>query len=159
MYKLEPQNSNAGFVVSVRDDDTTESNLLPHLPLLLFSGRRGKLSTLVACIKRYFLYSLSITLIIMLPQYSKQYKTDDISLEGDEANEPFLNASHRESTETAPPTYPPSLPATQTGRSNVQYKYEPVYPRKGSRKMAVGLMGRTKQVSHFIRTRLNRRKR
>jgi hypothetical protein len=85
----------------------------------------------------------------MLPQYSKQYKLDNI--ENDEANEPFLNASHRESTETAPPTYPPGLPATQTGRSNVQYKYEPVYPRKGPTRMAVGLMGRTKQVSHFVR--------
>jgi hypothetical protein len=81
----------------------------------------------------------------MLPQYSKQYKPDDI--EGDEANEPFLNASHRASTETAPPTYPPGLPATQTGRSNVQYRYEPVYPRKGPTKAAVGVMGRTKQVS------------
>lgn len=84
----------------------------------------------------------------MLPQYSKQYKSDDI--DGDEANEPFLNASHRASTETAPPTYPPGPSTTgQTGRSNVQYKYEPEYPRKGSNKAAVGLMGRTKQVKLF----------
>jgi hypothetical protein len=77
----------------------------------------------------------------MLPQYSKQYKSEDIDLENG-ANEQLLG---RTSTETAPPTYPPSSSGSGA-RSNVQYIYDPEYPRKGSRKTAVGLMGRNKLV-------------
>jgi hypothetical protein len=82
--------------------------------------------------------------LTMLPQYSKQYKSDDVGLE-DGASEPFLA---RTSTDTAPPTYPPSTSGT-SGRSNVQYSYDPIWPRKGDKKTAVGLMGRTKAVSLF----------
>lgn len=81
--------------------------------------------------------------LTMLPQYSKQYKSENIGLE-DGANEQLLA---RTSTETAPPTYPPSSSGTGA-RSNVQYEYEPVYPRRGDKKTAVGLMGRTKIVGH-----------
>jgi len=80
----------------------------------------------------------------MLPQYSKQYKSEDMGLE-DGANEQLLS---RTSTETAPPTYPPSSSGSGA-RSNVQYSYEPIYPRKGQKKIAVGLMGRTKLVNRF----------
>lgn len=79
--------------------------------------------------------------LTMLPQYSKQYKSEDIDLE-DGANEQLLG---RTSTETAPPTYPPSSSGSGA-RSNVQYIYHPEYPRKGDNKTAVGVMGRTKLV-------------
>jgi hypothetical protein len=82
--------------------------------------------------------------LTMLPQYSKQYKSEDMGLE-DGANEQLLS---RTSTETAPPTYPPSSSGSGA-RCNVQYSYEPIYPRKGGKKSAVGLMGRTKLVNHF----------
>jgi hypothetical protein len=77
----------------------------------------------------------------MLPQYSKQYKSEDVGLE-DGANEQLLG---RTSTETAPPTYPPSSSSSGT-RSTVRYIYHPEYPRKGDNKTAVGVMGRTKLV-------------
>jgi len=60
----------------------------------------------------------------------------------DGANEQLLN---RTSTETAPPTYPPSSSGSGA-RSNVQYIYVPIYPRKGDNKTAVGVLGRTKLV-------------
>jgi hypothetical protein len=82
----------------------------------------------------------------MLPQYSKQYKSEDVGLE-DGANEQLLG---RTSTETAPPTYPPSASGSGA-RSNVQYIYEPEYPRTGERKTAVGVMGRNKLVGPRIR--------
>lgn len=79
----------------------------------------------------------------MLPQYSKQYKSEDMGLE-DGANEQLLG---RTSTETAPPGYPPTSSGSGSGaRSNVQYIYHPVYPRKGDNKTAVGVLGRSKLV-------------
>jgi hypothetical protein len=92
----------------------------------------------------------------MLPQYSKQYKSEDIDLE-DGANEQLLG---RTSTETAPPTYPPSSSGSGA-RSNVQYHYNPQYPRSGDYKTAVGVLGQNKLVeSPFLHeARLTPRKR
>jgi hypothetical protein len=77
----------------------------------------------------------------MLPRYTKQYEDQDplLPTPGD--------GQGRESTETAPPTYPPAGPSTADGRHNVEYSYFPVYPRKGKTEHVVGILGNTKQVS------------
>jgi hypothetical protein len=78
----------------------------------------------------------------MLPRYTKQYDDQD----------PLLPTAEqgRESTETAPPTYPPASPSGAEGRHNVEYSYTPVYPRKGNAEHVVGVLGNTKQVSNLF---------
>jgi hypothetical protein len=80
----------------------------------------------------------------MLPRYTKQYDDQDplLPTAGD--------GQGRESTDTAPPTYPPAGPSTADGRHNVEYSYFPVYPRKGNTEHVVGVLGNTKQVSNIV---------
>lgn len=89
----------------------------------------------------------------MLPTYSKQYDAEDAAI--DTASDPLLSRFEgRTSTETAPPTYPPSsssalLPSSE-GRHNVVYEYRPVFPREGDNQFAVGVLGRSRAVSHGL---------
>jgi hypothetical protein len=80
----------------------------------------------------------------MLPTYSKH--SDD--------QDPLLPTAGqgRESSETAPPTYPPAGPSSAEGRHNVEYSYFPLYPRTGNIEHAVGVLGNTKQVSTLVMT-------
>jgi len=75
----------------------------------------------------------------MLPSYTKQSEDQD----------PLLpTTGHgRDSSETAPPTYPPAGPSSAEGRHNVEYTYFPRYPRTGDVEHAVGVLGNTKEVS------------
>lgn len=84
----------------------------------------------------------------MLPRYTTQHGQTDVA----DDHEPLLKSDEaRLSTETAPPTYPPSGPSQQVQEGvNVGYRYEPVYPRKGQIKNAVGVLGKTKAVRHRI---------
>jgi hypothetical protein len=91
----------------------------------------------------------------MLPRYSKQYSQDDPERDAD--SKPLLSQSYRRSSvESEPPHYPPSsssappLPPSAEGRPNVEYTYDPVYPREGERQHALGVLGRTKRVSQTI---------
>jgi hypothetical protein len=99
----------------------------------------------------------SITSYTMLPRYSKQYSPEDVERDAD--SHPLLEESDkRTSSETAPPVYPPSSSSAinapsgsgsgSEGRHNVEYIYKPVFPREGDDQYAVGVLGKTKQVSH-----------
>jgi hypothetical protein len=99
----------------------------------------------------------SITSYTMLPRYSKQYSPEDVERDAD--SHPLLAESDkRTSSETAPPVYPPSSSSAinapsgsclaSEGRHNVEYIYKPVFPREGDDQYAVGVLGKTKQVSH-----------
>jgi hypothetical protein len=78
----------------------------------------------------------------MLPQYTKQYRPDEMDYEGDGSTQPFLSSSHKGSiehdTEAEPPIYPPPPPTLLEERGTVEYRYIPVYPRKGDTRSAVG---------------------
>jgi len=91
----------------------------------------------------------SSALPAMLPQYSKQYRPDDLEFEGDGSTQPFLSSSHKGSTEpeSEPPVYPPAPPTLLEERGTVEYRYEPVYPRLGNARTAVGFMGKTMNVN------------
>jgi hypothetical protein len=52
----------------------------------------------------------------------------------------------RTSTETAPPVYALPNPNLE-GRPNVEYLYDPVYPRTGGEQFVLSVLGRSKQAS------------
>lgn len=89
----------------------------------------------------------------MLPRYTKQYDPEDPGdPEWNADSDPLLDKSnHQAATEAAPPVYPPSssstLPVSPEGRHSVEYMYTPVFPRLGEVQYAVGVLGKTKQVS------------
>lgn len=91
----------------------------------------------------------SSALPAMLPQYSKQYRPDDLDFEGDGSTQPFLSSSHKGSNEpeSEPPVYPPAPPTLLEERGTVEYRYSPVYPRKGDSRSAVGFLGGSMRVS------------
>jgi hypothetical protein len=80
----------------------------------------------------------------MLPRYTNHKGQTDI----EDDHEPLLKSYEpRVSTETLPPTYPPSGPSTQAEeRVNVGYRYQAIYPRKKEPKNAVGVLCKTKEV-------------
>jgi hypothetical protein len=80
----------------------------------------------------------------MLPRYTNQKGLTDV----EDDHEPLLKSYEpRISTETLPPTYPPSSPSIQNEAGvNVEYRYDPIYPRRGDTKNAVGVLGKTKAV-------------
>lgn len=87
----------------------------------------------------------------MSPTYSKQYDREAIDGDLDSSNPLLRPATPRSSSETAPPVYPPSsslaLSPSNGERHIVEYTYSPVYPREGENQYAVGVLGRTKEVS------------
>jgi hypothetical protein len=61
-------------------------------------------------------------------------------------------AGHATTTPTPAATLPREMGAVVHGGSTVTYTFEPRYPVTGDRQDAIGVLGRTKEVGHSLRS-------